>query len=74
MRKSIVYKWFLLLAFIFSTVLLFIGIAQNYFFEKYYINEKLNTLKTYMDTYSDLAAKKDRKRHRPIFIRITTSG
>ncbi|QNK40793.1 sensor histidine kinase [Caproicibacter fermentans] len=58
MRKSIVYKWFLLLAFIFSTVLLFIGIAQNYFFEKYYINEKLNTLKTYMDTYSDLAAKK----------------
>lgn len=56
MKKSIVFKWFILTAFIFSTLLLFIGIAQNYFFEKYYINEKSDTLKTYMNEYSDMAA------------------
>jgi signal transduction histidine kinase len=58
MKKSIVFKWFVLTALVFSTMLLFIGIAQNYFFEKYYINEKLDTLKTYMNEYTDLAVKK----------------
>ncbi|MBB6218352.1 signal transduction histidine kinase [Anaerosolibacter carboniphilus] len=58
MKKSIVFKWFMLTAIIFSTMLLFIGIAQNYFFEKYYVNEKLDVLKTYMNEYSDTAAKK----------------
>ncbi|WHH58566.1 HAMP domain-containing sensor histidine kinase [Petroclostridium sp. X23] len=58
MKKSIVFKWFMLTALIFSTMLLFIGIAQNFFFEKYYINEKSDTLKAYMNKYSDLAAKK----------------
>lgn len=58
MKKSIVFKWFVLTALIFSTMLLFIGIAQNYFFEKYYINEKSDALKTYMNEYSDTAAKK----------------
>ncbi len=58
MKKSIVFKWFILTSLIFSMMLLVIGIAQNYFFEKYYINEKADTLKTYMIKYSDLAAKK----------------
>ena len=58
MKKSIVFKWFVLMALLFSTMLLFIGIAQNYFFEKYYINEKSDALKTYMNEYSDTAAKK----------------
>lgn len=58
MKKSIVFKWFVLTALLFSTLLLFIGIAQNYFFEKYYINEKSNSLRTYMNEYSDIAAKK----------------
>ncbi len=58
MKKSIVFKWSALTVLIFSIMLLFIGIAQNYFFEKYYINEKSNTLKTYMNEYSDMAVKK----------------
>lgn len=58
MKKSIVFKWSILTALIFSTMLLFIGIAQNYFFEKYYINEKSDALKTYMNKYSDMAAEK----------------
>ncbi|MFZ7104117.1 MAG: sensor histidine kinase [Peptococcaceae bacterium] len=58
MKKSIVFKWFALTVLIFSTMLLFIGIAQNYFFEKYYIKEKANTLKTYMNEYPDIVTKK----------------
>ncbi|EGW39776.1 HAMP domain-containing sensor histidine kinase [Desulfosporosinus sp. OT] len=58
MKKSIVFKWFMLTALIFSTMFLFIGIAQNYFFEKYYINEKSETLQRYMNKYSDMAGKK----------------
>jgi HAMP domain-containing protein len=58
MKKSIVFKWFALTALLFSTIFLFIGIAQNYFFEQYYIKEKLNTLKMYINEYSDMAAKK----------------
>ncbi|MGL6218177.1 MAG: sensor histidine kinase, partial [Lacrimispora sphenoides] len=58
MKKSIVFKWFLLTTLLFSTMLLFIGIAQNYFFEKYYVNEKSDALKTYMSEYTDTAAKK----------------
>src|SRR5690554_3288650 len=58
MRKSIVFKWFVLTALLFSTMFLFIGITQNYFFEKYYINEKSDTLKMYMDDYLSLADKK----------------
>jgi two-component system sensor histidine kinase VanS len=58
MKKSIVFKWFLLTTLLFSTMLLFIGIAQNYFFEKYYVNEKLDALKTYMSEYTDKAAEK----------------
>lgn len=57
MKKSIVFKWFVLMTLLFSTMLLLIGIAQNYFFEKYYINEKSNTLKTYVNEYSEAAAK-----------------
>lgn len=58
MKKSIVLKWFVLTALLFSTMLLVIGITQNYFFEKYYINKKSETLKMNMNQYSDLAAKK----------------
>lgn len=58
MKKSIVLKWFLLTTLLFSIMLLFIGIAQNYFFEKYYVNEKSDALKTYMSEYTDTAAKK----------------
>lgn len=58
MKKSIVFKWFVLTALLFSTMFLFIGIAQNYFFEKYYINKKSDTLKTDMNEYLSLAAKK----------------
>ncbi|QBD77430.1 HAMP domain-containing histidine kinase [Ktedonosporobacter rubrisoli] len=57
MRTSIVFKWFVLIAFVFSTLLLFIGVAQNYLFEKYYIDEKSNALKTYMKEYMTTAAK-----------------
>ena len=57
MRKSIVFKWFVLTALLFSTMLLSIGIAQHYFFERYYINQKSDTLKMHMDEYLDLAAK-----------------
>lgn len=58
MKKSIVFKWFVITALLFSAMLLFIGIGQNYFFEKYYINEKSDTLKTYMNEYESMAAKK----------------
>lgn len=57
MRKSIVLKWFVLTAFVFSTLLLFIGVAQNYFFEKYYIDEKSDALQTYMSEYTKMATK-----------------
>jgi len=57
MRKSIVLKWFVLIAFVFSTLLLFIGVAQNYFFEKYYIDEKLDALQTYMNEYTKMVTK-----------------
>jgi signal transduction histidine kinase len=57
MRKSIVLKWFVLTAFVFSTLLLFIGVAQNYFFEKYYIDEKSDMLQTYMNEYTKTATK-----------------
>ncbi|TGE35513.1 HAMP domain-containing histidine kinase [Desulfosporosinus fructosivorans] len=58
MRKSIVFKWFVLTALLFSTVFLVIGITQNYFFEKYYISKKADALKMDMDEYSNIAAKK----------------
>ncbi|AOT71878.1 sensor histidine kinase [Geosporobacter ferrireducens] len=57
MKKSIVFKWFVLTALLFSTMFLFIGITQNYFFEKYYIDKKSDTLKTYMNEYLSLAEK-----------------
>ncbi len=58
MKKSIVFKWFVLTALLFSTMFLVIGIAQNYFFEKYYINKKSDTLQMYMNEYSDMAVEK----------------
>ncbi|WP_312810799.1 HAMP domain-containing sensor histidine kinase [Sedimentibacter sp.] len=58
MKNSIVFKWFILTTLLFSTSLLFIGITQNYIFEKYYINKKLDTLESYMDEYFGLASKK----------------
>ncbi|ABR48080.1 integral membrane sensor signal transduction histidine kinase [Alkaliphilus metalliredigens QYMF] len=58
MRKSIVFKWFALTALLFSTMFLFIGITQNFFFERYYINEKSDNLKMHMDDYVSLADKK----------------
>ncbi|APC80087.1 TPA: sensor histidine kinase [Clostridium botulinum] len=58
MKKSIVFKWFVITALLFSTMFLFVGIAQNYFLEKYYINKKSDTLKMYMNQYSDMAVKK----------------
>ncbi|MBZ2174648.1 HAMP domain-containing histidine kinase [Schnuerera sp. xch1] len=58
MKKSIVFKWFILTALLFSIMLLFIGIMQNYFFEKYYISEKSDALKMYMNEYLSLASKK----------------
>ena len=57
MKKSIVFKWFVLTALLFSTMFLFIGITQNYFFEKYYIDKKADTLKINMNEYSELSAK-----------------
>jgi two-component system, OmpR family, sensor histidine kinase VanS len=57
MRKRIVLKWFVLIAFVFSTLLLFIGVAQNYFFEKYYLDKKSDALQTYMNEYSRMAMK-----------------
>ncbi len=57
MKKSIVFKWFVLTALLFSTMFLFIGITQNYFFEKYYINKKADTLKAYMQEYVSLSEK-----------------
>ena len=58
MRKSIVSKLFVLIVLLFSMMSLFIGITQNYLFERYYINNKSDTLKIYMDEYSDMAVKK----------------
>ncbi|MTI46267.1 MAG: HAMP domain-containing histidine kinase [Firmicutes bacterium] len=58
MKKSIVFKWFVLTTLLFSTMFLFIGIMQNYFFEKYYINKKLDALKMYANEYSDISAEK----------------
>lgn len=58
MKKSIVFKWFVLTVLLFTVTFLFIGIMQNYFFEKYYINKKSDTLRTYMDEYVSLAAEK----------------
>nr|WP_312579239.1 HAMP domain-containing sensor histidine kinase [Sedimentibacter sp.] len=57
MKKSIVFKWFVLTSLLFSTMFLFIGIVQNYFFERYYINKKSDTLKMYMSEYLNLASK-----------------
>lgn len=58
MRKSIVFKWFMLTALLFSVMFLFIGIVQNYFFEKYYVKDKSDALKTYMNEYSDMSVNK----------------
>lgn len=58
MKKSIVFKWFMLTALLFSVMFLFIGIMQNYFFEKYYVREKADALKTYMNEYLDMSVKK----------------
>lgn len=58
MKKSIVFKWFVLTALLFSTMLLFIGIMQNYFFEKHYISKKSDTLEMYMDDYLSLTTEK----------------
>ncbi len=58
MKKSIVFKWFMLTALLFSVMFLFIGIVQNYFFEKYYVKEKADALKTYMNEYVDMSVKK----------------
>ncbi|MEL7568072.1 MAG: HAMP domain-containing sensor histidine kinase [Dehalobacterium sp.] len=58
MKKSIVFKWFVLTVLLFSTMFLVIGIMQNYFFEQYYINKKSDTLKIDMNEYLSLAAKK----------------
>lgn len=58
MKKNIVFKWAVLIALLFSTMLLFIGILQNYFFEEFYINKKSDTLDTYMNEYLSLAAEK----------------
>ena len=58
MKKSIVFKWFMLTAMLFSVMFLLIGIVQNYFFEKYYVKEKADALKTYMNEYEDMSAKK----------------
>lgn len=57
MKKSIVFKWFMMTALLFSVMFLFIGILQNYFFERYYVKEKADALKTYMDEYSDMSVK-----------------
>lgn len=58
MKKSIVFKWFVLTVLLFSMMFLFIGIAQNYFFEKYYINEKSDTLKMDLNEYLAMVAEK----------------
>lgn len=58
MKKSIVLKWFVLTSLLFSSMFLLIGITQNYFFEKYYINKKSDNLKMIMEKYSDLAMDK----------------
>jgi two-component system, OmpR family, sensor histidine kinase VanS len=57
MNKSIVLKWSLLTAFIFTVLLLFIGIAQNYFFAEFYTNKKSESLEKYMDEYTDMELK-----------------
>ena len=57
MKKSIVFKWFVLTALLFSTMFLVIGITQNYFFERYYLNKKSDSLKMDINEYSDIAAK-----------------
>lgn len=58
MKKSIVFKWFVVTALLFSAMFLLIGITQNYFFEKYYINKKSDTLKVYMEEYLNLVLEK----------------
>ncbi|KPU44357.1 signal transduction histidine-protein kinase BaeS [Oxobacter pfennigii] len=58
MKKSIVFKWFVLTVLLFSAMFLFVGITQNYFFEKYYINRKTDALKIHMNEYLSLTAKK----------------
>lgn len=58
MKKSIVFKLFILTALLFSAMFLFIGIAQNYFFEEYYINKKSDDLERYMNEYLVLVEKK----------------
>lgn len=58
MKKSIVFKWFVLTVLLFSTMSLLIGITQNYFFEKYYINKKSDNLKMYMNEYLDMTVEK----------------
>lgn len=58
MKKSIVFKCFVLTVLLFSTMLLVIGITQNYFFEEYYIDRKSDALKTYMEEYLNLAGEK----------------
>ena len=58
MKKSIVLKWFVLTSLLFSSMFLLIGITQNYFFEKYYINKKSDNLKMIMEEYSDLVMDK----------------
>lgn len=57
MKKSIVFKWFVLILLLFSMMFLIIGITQNYLFEKYYIRKKSDALIMYMNEYSDMAEK-----------------
>ncbi|HHX61456.1 MAG TPA: HAMP domain-containing histidine kinase [Epulopiscium sp.] len=58
MKKSIVFKWFVLTVLLFASTFLFIGTMQNYFFEKYYINNKSDILRKNMSEYVSLAAEK----------------
>lgn len=62
MKKSIVFKWFVLTALLFSGIFLGIGITQNYFFERYYLHKKADALKKDMKEYLDLAAEKGAER------------
>ena len=58
MKKSIVFKWFVMTALLFSMMFLFIGITQNYFFEKYYIHKKSDRLMTVMKEFEEQADEK----------------
>lgn len=56
MKKSIVFKWFVLTSVLFFCIFFTIVLTQNYFFKKHYIQNKEDNLKRYVDEFKEFEA------------------